>query len=242
LIGNSNEGTDHAWGGHSFIIGGSLKGKRILGQYPTDLSDDSPLSVGRGRFLPTLPWEAIWNAVAEWFDINDKAALDKVLPNRAIFASSLFHKDDIFTDVETTSPSCNRSLSISALCSPLSSNSSNPLGSQDSTQDGVPGGLDSSIYDSSMKIEKARGINVASWLMPLLFLIIVLAVFAFLRRRLKNNPRSNICPRLRSNRHSSSEPNVIFFNAIDPHFVEAEKGKTINIFDEHDDYWRGYPY
>merc|ERR1712176_1109577 len=31
---NSRGGTDHGWGGNNMIFGGSLKGKRIFGQFP----------------------------------------------------------------------------------------------------------------------------------------------------------------------------------------------------------------
>jgi uncharacterized protein (DUF1501 family) len=36
---NDNQGTDHAWAGHSFVVGGALKGGaggRALGHYPPE--------------------------------------------------------------------------------------------------------------------------------------------------------------------------------------------------------------
>merc|ERR1719174_3221851 len=53
-------GTDHGWGGHQMLMGGSVRGGKILGSYPDDLSDSAPLNTGRGRIIPTSPWEAIW--------------------------------------------------------------------------------------------------------------------------------------------------------------------------------------
>ena len=53
-------GTDHAWAGSSFPLGGAGKGRRIHGQFPDDLNPAaSELEVGRGRgvFVPTTPWE-----------------------------------------------------------------------------------------------------------------------------------------------------------------------------------------
>ena len=49
-------GTDHAWGGNHLVIGGGVKGGQILGQFPP-LAEESELDVGRGRLIPTTPWE-----------------------------------------------------------------------------------------------------------------------------------------------------------------------------------------
>ena len=46
-------GTDHAWGGNYFVLGGAVRGGRIVGKYPGDLTDDGPLNLGRGRLIPT---------------------------------------------------------------------------------------------------------------------------------------------------------------------------------------------
>jgi len=60
-----------------------VKGGRIMGEYP-DL--EGPLNVdggqGRGRFILTLPWEAIWNGVSQWMGVEDDELLDQILPNR----------------------------------------------------------------------------------------------------------------------------------------------------------------
>ena len=39
---------------------------QVLGDYPSDLSEDGAQNIGRGRLIPTSPWEAVWNAVAGW--------------------------------------------------------------------------------------------------------------------------------------------------------------------------------
>lgn len=47
-------GTDHAWGGHNVIMGGSVAGGTILGQYPDQLHQVAgSLNIGRGRIIPT---------------------------------------------------------------------------------------------------------------------------------------------------------------------------------------------
>ena len=84
---SNGQGTDHGWGGNIFVVGGAIKGGRVLGTYPSDLSEGNPLDIGRGRMLPTLPWEAVWSGVLEWFGI-EASQMDTVLPNRQNFAAS----------------------------------------------------------------------------------------------------------------------------------------------------------
>ena len=99
LTPNSNEGSDHAWSGHYFMMGGSVKGGQILGDYPDDITDDGPLNIGRGRIMPTLSWDAIWHGVIQWMGVEDQADLDICLPNAAntvASTSSLFSRNDLF--------------------------------------------------------------------------------------------------------------------------------------------------
>ena len=71
--------------GNHFALGGSVRGGRILGEYPSDLSPDGPVSLRRGRMIPTTSWEAVYNGVAEWMGVTTPEELDKVLPNRGNF-------------------------------------------------------------------------------------------------------------------------------------------------------------
>ena len=100
---NSGYGTDHAWGGNYWITGGSVRGNRILGAYPSTLSqEDSELEAGqRGRLIPTTSWDSVFNAVADWMSGGTTSAtisseqLDYVLPNRGQFPN-LFSSQDLF--------------------------------------------------------------------------------------------------------------------------------------------------
>ena len=104
---NSGKGTDHGWSGHSFIVGGDVNGGRILGEYPDDLSSSSPLNIGRGRLIPTLPWEAVWNGVSQWLGVDDVESLNKILPNRLSFPEEkLFEDSDLYTQRDTTERIC----------------------------------------------------------------------------------------------------------------------------------------
>jgi hypothetical protein len=39
------------------------------------------LNIGRGRLIPTTPWEGVWNGLAEWFGVN-AANRNSILPNK----------------------------------------------------------------------------------------------------------------------------------------------------------------
>jgi uncharacterized protein (DUF1501 family) len=77
------------------MMGGDVKGKQILGVYP-DVTDASPYKIdSRGRMVPTLPYDAMWNGVAQWMGVTDEPRLDYMLPQRKNFP-----KCDLFTDME----------------------------------------------------------------------------------------------------------------------------------------------
>jgi uncharacterized protein (DUF1501 family) len=83
-------------GGNYFMLGGALSGGRVLGQFPSDISDAGPASLGRGRLVPTMGWEAVWNAVAGWFGV-DEDLMPTVLPNRENFADDeMLHAADVY--------------------------------------------------------------------------------------------------------------------------------------------------
>eukprot|EP00538_Stauroneis_constricta_P006056 CAMPEP_0119562960 /NCGR_PEP_ID=MMETSP1352-20130426/22092_1 /TAXON_ID=265584 /ORGANISM="Stauroneis constricta, Strain CCMP1120" /LENGTH=2119 /DNA_ID=CAMNT_0007611481 /DNA_START=203 /DNA_END=6559 /DNA_ORIENTATION=- len=93
LTPNSGGGTDHGWAGNGFMMGGGIKGKVVRGSYPTDLSADGPHNIGRGRIIPSLPYEAPWQAIAQWMGVTDPSDLDTVLPNRDSFDECLLFTD-----------------------------------------------------------------------------------------------------------------------------------------------------
>jgi len=96
----NGRGTDHAWGGHHFIVGGGVKGKQILGKYPSTLTEDGPENIGRGRIIPTTPWEAIWKGLARWMGVQE-SKLAELLPNMANFdATDLFDEADLFDSLQ----------------------------------------------------------------------------------------------------------------------------------------------
>jgi uncharacterized protein (DUF1501 family) len=96
LTANSGEGSDHAWGGNYFVMGGAVKGGQILGSYPSDITSAGPLNIGRGRFIPTLSWESIMSPIVEWMGASSDADLDYCLPNRKQTGAKLFKASEVF--------------------------------------------------------------------------------------------------------------------------------------------------
>ena len=80
---SNGEGSDHAWAGNHFVLGGAVQGQRIYGQYPV-LYEDSPLDVGRGRLIPTTSVDEYFAELALWLGVP-KTSLPLVLPNISRF-------------------------------------------------------------------------------------------------------------------------------------------------------------
>ena len=86
---SNSQGTDHGWGGNYFVLGGKVKGGQMLGKYPERLDPiHSDLDDGRGRIIPSTPWESVWNGVAEWFGIDNEARTD-ILPTMRNFDNDI---------------------------------------------------------------------------------------------------------------------------------------------------------
>ena len=78
-------GTDHAWGGNYFALGGAVNGSQIFGEFPASFIETSDVVISRnGRLIPTTPWEAVWYGLAEWFGV-EQASMAEVLPNYVNF-------------------------------------------------------------------------------------------------------------------------------------------------------------
>lgn len=83
---SNGQGSDHAWGSNQIVVGGSVIGKRIHGQYP-DLAvnpdtgpEVNPLDTGRGRFIPTTSCDEFFAELALWLGVSP-GDLPLVLPN-----------------------------------------------------------------------------------------------------------------------------------------------------------------
>ncbi|MEP7196404.1 MAG: DUF1501 domain-containing protein [Saprospiraceae bacterium] len=82
LTSNGN-GSDHAWGGNSFVMGGSINGSKLYGKYPAlDLSN--PYSVYEGAIIPTTSVDQYFGELAQWMGVAN-SDLPYVLPNIGSF-------------------------------------------------------------------------------------------------------------------------------------------------------------
>jgi len=76
---NSVAGSDHAWGGHHLVAGGSVKGGAMYGKFP-DLTLGGPDDFqGRGQFVPTTSITQVAATIATWMGVPS-GDLPKVLP------------------------------------------------------------------------------------------------------------------------------------------------------------------
>jgi uncharacterized protein (DUF1501 family) len=88
---NNSNGTDHAWGNHHVVIGGSVKGGQFFGTYP-QLVLGGPDDAGeaaweqQGRWIPTTSVDQYASTLLNWFGA-DAATVDAVLPNLRNFGS-----------------------------------------------------------------------------------------------------------------------------------------------------------
>lgn len=82
---SNGKGSDHGWGGHHLVMGGSVSGSQIYGEYPL-LSASSPLDVGRGVIIPTTSVDSYFAELALWYGVSP-ADLDGILPNVRNFYS-----------------------------------------------------------------------------------------------------------------------------------------------------------
>ena len=69
--------------------------------------------------IPTMPFEAPWNAIVEWLGITDEDEIGSILPNRRSFQRSmLLQKDEVFVEGKSNStPECKNAGGL-LLCQP----------------------------------------------------------------------------------------------------------------------------
>lgn len=84
---SNGRGSDHGWGGNNLVMGGSVNGGQIFGQYP-EMALGTELDLGRGRFLPTTSTDEFYADLTLWFGVAPDA-LGLVLPNVSRFYDPL---------------------------------------------------------------------------------------------------------------------------------------------------------
>jgi uncharacterized protein (DUF1501 family) len=83
---NTALGTDHAWGGHCFVLGGSVIGGKTYGKYP-ELALEGPDDSGnRGSWIPTTSQDQYAATLAAWFGVTP-ADISAIFPNLSNFST-----------------------------------------------------------------------------------------------------------------------------------------------------------
>jgi len=82
---SNGRGSDHAWGGNHFVVGGAVKGGKIYGQYPS-LALKTNLDTGQGRLIPTMAVDSYCAELARWLGVP-ASGLATVFPNIGSFYS-----------------------------------------------------------------------------------------------------------------------------------------------------------
>lgn len=80
------KGSDHAWGGHHFVVGGAVNGGRIVGRMPILQSGGPDDTSSRGSWIPTTSTDEFAATLAKWFGVSN-SNLPLVLPNIGRFAN-----------------------------------------------------------------------------------------------------------------------------------------------------------
>ncbi len=82
LTSNGN-GTDHAWAGNSFVVGGNVNGKKIYGEYPSlDLQNEE--LIFRETLIPTRSTDEYFAELAKWFGAGN-SDINEIFPNLSNF-------------------------------------------------------------------------------------------------------------------------------------------------------------
>jgi uncharacterized protein (DUF1501 family) len=87
---SNGQGSDHAWGGNQLVVGGSVLGQKIYGQYPSlalnpqSGPEQNPLDLGSGRLIPTTSCDQYFAELALWLGVPP-SDLPLVLPNLGNF-------------------------------------------------------------------------------------------------------------------------------------------------------------
>lgn len=68
---SNGDGTDHAWGGVQFVVGGDVQGGSIYGTYP-ELQLGGPLDIGGGRFIPTVSSDQYTATLVRWLGLQEE--------------------------------------------------------------------------------------------------------------------------------------------------------------------------
>jgi uncharacterized protein (DUF1501 family) len=83
----NGDGTDHGWGGHHFVIGGAVNGRRFHGRMP-NLQSQGPDDAAWGQIVPTTSVDQYAGSLARWMGVSDADVRSTVVPNIGRFGGT----------------------------------------------------------------------------------------------------------------------------------------------------------
>lgn len=83
---SNGDGSDHGWGSHHLVAGGTVKGRTIYGRFPVTALGTSD-EIGSGRLLPSMAVSELASTLGSWMGLNG-TELQQVLPNLGNFSTS----------------------------------------------------------------------------------------------------------------------------------------------------------
>lgn len=82
---SNGDGSDHGWGSHHFVVGGAVKGRQIVGEFPVTALGTAT-DIGSGRLLPSLSVSQLASSLTGWMGLS-AAEQQIVLPNLGNFGA-----------------------------------------------------------------------------------------------------------------------------------------------------------
>ncbi|HZE10062.1 MAG TPA: DUF1501 domain-containing protein [Burkholderiales bacterium] len=85
---SNGDGSDHGWGSHHFVVGGSVLGGEVYGSFiPTTFG--TSVDVGQGSMIPGLAVDQYAATFARWLGVSD-TDVPLILPNVGNFGTSRY--------------------------------------------------------------------------------------------------------------------------------------------------------
>jgi uncharacterized protein (DUF1501 family) len=95
-LSNNQNGSDHGWASHHFVVGGAVQGGKFYGDNLAGTgsahmpslapSASNPNDAGYGQIIPTTSVEQYTATLAHWFELSD-SDIDLITPNLANFST-----------------------------------------------------------------------------------------------------------------------------------------------------------
>jgi uncharacterized protein (DUF1501 family) len=86
-LSSNGNGTDHGWGGHYFVVGGSVDGNHIYGHIPESTFESEFFTHSHGSMLPQYSVEQYAATLGQWFGLTD-IELKQLMPNLRHFSKN----------------------------------------------------------------------------------------------------------------------------------------------------------